>query len=312
MTEFELIRHIAASASRVRSDHMSGIGDDCAEYDMGNGDSLLFTTDILTENRHFSLGDITPEDLAYKSLAVNLSDIAAMGGHPEATLLSLAIPEEIDVNWRLRFLDAYVRESEARDVKLIGGDTCSSGSLLTISVTAIGRCASERIKRRSAATDGDFIYVSGMLGASAAGLRDIESGNTDSTFAKIHHRPRVYLEEGEFLSEFEQVHAMMDVSDGIASDLKHILHASHVGAMVEATNIPSVCDVETAVCGGEDYVLLFTVEWSGAEEMERKYHEKFGEKPYRIGRITSSPEEKITWLRDGTPIYPVWTGYEHF
>lgn len=312
MSEFGFIDSIRRAFASLPDNGFEGIGDDCAVYPTGGGESLLFTADMLNENIHFLRSASPAAAIGAKSLSVNVSDIAAMGGRPVATMLSLGLTEDAVGEWAEEFMRGYREASERCGATLIGGDTTLSESGITISVTAIGLCADGNIKRRSDAREGDIVFVNGKLGASAAGLRDILAGHADTPNARIHLNPVPQVEQGEWLGGQAGVHAMMDISDGVASDLVHILKASGVGASVDTERIPTDVSVEDAVCGGEDYRLLFTVAPSAAPEVERLYRERFGEEIYRIGRITGSDRRDIVWLKEGREISPDWHGFSHF
>ena len=193
---------------------------------------------------------------------------------------------------------------------LVGGDTTASDSGLVVNVTAIGRIADSHIKRRSDARPGDLIAVGGSLGESGAGLRDILAGRYDTPLAQIHRNPAPQVAEGIWLGERPEVHAMMDISDGIASDLRHILHRSGVGAEVDTECIPTPVDLETAVSGGEDYKLLFTVAPESANTLLSNYRLRFGDEFHFIGRITGG--NHLEWLRNGTPLPVDWQGFRHY
>lgn len=195
------------------------------------------------------------------------------------------------------------------DVALIGGDTTSSINGLVINVTVIGVAESGNIKRRSAATEGDKIYVTGVLGASGAGLKDILNGRYDTPNATLHKRPTPRVAEGEWLGARADVGAMMDISDGIASDLRHIMRCSGVGAAVELSAIPTDVEITDALCGGEDYELLLTVRGDEAV-FERDYLNRFGVKPFKIGEITK--EGSLRWLNDGVEDKREFMGFTHY
>ena len=315
MSEFGLIAQIKEMFSSLPSNGFEGIGDDCAVLDIGGGESLVFTTDALTEEVHFLRSASTPFEIGRKSLAVNLSDVAAMGAAPVATLLSLSLPADACGVWAEEFMRGYHDLSRRCGVMLVGGDTTSSHSGITINVTAIGRVRNENIKRRSAALAGDVVMVCGPLGGSAEGLRDILAGKNDTPFAAVHLNPDPRIREGLWLGARGEVHAMMDLSDGLASDLGHILEASGVAAEIETRLIPCVSDVATAVCGGEDYKLLFTAEASSERRLCEEFLSAFGYAPTVVGRITaaSSPSEcRIRWTENGRPVTPDWRGFTHF
>lgn len=313
MTEFGLIEYVAQLFGSVERQGWEAIGDDCTVLPIGGGEVLVITTDMLQEDVHFLRSATSARELGRKSLAVNLSDVAAMGVKPVAALLSLALPAELTEGWAKEFVDGFHSLAAEHSVALVGGDTTSSKSGVSINVVAIGRGRAECVKRRSSARVGDAIYVGGELGASALGLRDILSGEFDTRNAAIHRNPEPQVELGEWLGERGEVRAMMDLSDGLASDLCHILKLSGCGAEVDVDAVPAVGgDVEAAVCGGEDYKLLFTVDGSVAEQFERCFEQKFGYAPYRVGRVVASSEPQIVWLKSGQRITPSWRGFTHF
>ncbi len=251
-----------------------GIGDDCAVLPQREGRDTLVSTDMLVEGTHFLSGDIAPYDLGWKSAAVNLSDIAAMGGRPTATFLSLALPARLDAGWVEQFMDGYADVSGRFGAALLGGDTTASPDRICINVAVLGECPSGTARLRSHARSTDLVCVTSPLGDSAAGLRAILEGvERDADVRKLierHYRPTPRIDEGLELASNLCVHAMTDISDGIGSDLEHILEASGSVAEIDVDAIPlsaglqRVCKrfgwdpLELAVCGGEDYELLFT------------------------------------------------------
>ena len=262
MTEFGFIDHIKELFAALPDNGFEGIGDDCAVLPVGEGESLVFTTDMLAEGVHFLRPATSPRELGRKSLAVNLSDVASMGARPVGTLLSLSLPADTAGTWAEEFMLGYRELSEAFGVTLAGGDTTRSAAGITINVTAIGRIADAHIKRRSGARPGDAILVAGELGLSGAGLRDILAGRYDTPAAAAHRNPQPQVAEGIWLGARPEIHAMMDLSDGLASDIRHIMERSGVGAAIDIGRIPLAqgADVETAACGGEDYKLLLTAD----------------------------------------------------
>ena len=332
--EFELIGRIAASCHPERSEgsHPSGvlgIGDDCAVLPQREGLDTLVTTDLLIEGRHFLLADVTPEQLGWKSAAVNISDIAAMGGKPVASFLSIALPKGLAETfsegyasrenrscWIDRFMKGYSELCGKFGVPLLGGDTSASPSELFINVTVIGECPHGRALVRSSARPGDLICVTGPLGDSAAGLKLILENAKDASpeLVRRHYLPMPRVEEGIALRECPGVHAMMDISDGIASDLRHILEASGAGAEIELAEVPlsgemrAVCEergwdaAELAVSGGEDYELLVTM---APEALDRARNALNG-RLFVIGRIVEG--DGIRWI-GGNKEYK---GFTHF
>ncbi len=312
MTEFGFIDHIRTLFASLPGNGFEGIGDDCAVLPIGGGESLVFTADMLTEDVHFLRDATSAAELGRKALAVNLSDVAAMGARPVATLLSLALPADATDEWAAEFMRGYHAMSEEFGVALVGGDTTRSAAGITINVTAIGRIPDANIKRRGDALPGDILFTAGQLGASGAGLRDILAGCTDTPLAAVHRNPQPQVAEGVWLGAHPEVHAMMDLSDGLASDLRHILNSSGTGAEVETTVIPAAegTDLQTAACAGEDYKLLLTADAVSAECLAADFLAAFGTPLYPLGRITAS--KKLIWLRGGVPVELDWQGFTHY
>lgn len=313
--EFGLIDFIKTHFSVPEG--VAGIGDDCAVMPSGDGE-LLFTTDLLMEGVHFLRNESSPEDVGWKAAAVNLSDIAAMGGVPVATFLSIALPKDAQGEWAERFISGYAELSRRFDVPLLGGDTTSSLRDVAINVGVLGRAPYGKSVRRSGAVAGHSIYVTGNLGSSAGGLQAILKGwemtPEVSSLITSHMKPMPRLTEGQALLESGLVGAMMDVSDGIASDLRHILKASGVGASVDLDSLPmadelrSVClkygqDAhELAASGGEDYELLFTA--------PREIENLLDFPVYRIGEIV--PGDSLIWMWNGNAMDLDIKGFNHF
>ncbi|MEG1865179.1 MAG: thiamine-phosphate kinase [Alistipes sp.] len=312
MTEFGFIDQIKAMFASLPANNFEGIGDDCAILPLGNGESLVFTTDMLTEGVHFLRAATSARELGHKSLAVNLSDVAAMGARPVATLLSVALPVETTGAWAEEFMCGYRALSDRFGVALVGGDTTRSEMGITINVTAIGRIADSHIKRRRSAVVGDTIFTAGSLGASGTGLQDILAGAYHTAAADIHRTPQPQVDEGLWLGAREEVHAMMDLSDGLAADLPHILASSKVGAQIDVERIPVAegSDLRTAACAGEDYKLLFTASAEATEQLCNDFRAAFGTPLYPLGRITAT--QGLIWLKNGKSAPLDWHGFTHY
>ena len=312
MTEFGFIAHIQQLFAGIPDHGFEGIGDDCAVLPVGGGASLVFTADLLVEGVHFLRHAASAREIGRKSLAVNLSDVASMGAQPVATLLSIALPPDAAGTWAEEFMEGYRELSAEYSTALIGGDTTRSAAGITINVTAIGRIRDERIKRRSAARPGDRIFVGGELGASGTGLRDLLAGRLDTPAAAVHRNPQPQVAEGIWLGRHDAVHAMMDISDGLASDILHLLERSGTGAEIDLDRIPVAegSDLETAACAGEDYKLLFTVAADAAERLAAEFRDRFGSPIYPIGRITDSGG--LVWTRNEKPVPLDWHGFRHY
>ena len=315
--EFDFIEDIRNLFARVPNNGFEGIGDDCSVLPIGGDEALVFTSDMLNEGIHFLTDKSTAYQIGYKSLMVNVSDVAAMGTTPVATVLSLALPEERFGEWSEEFMKGYYAASKKYGVALVGGDTTKSESGVCVNVTAIGRAPLGNIKRRSAAEVGDVVMVTGKLGASAAGLRDVLEGKLDTKNAKIHLMPEALVAEGKWLGEQPEVHAMMDISDGIASDLQHILDNSKKGAVVKRVPVAEDATISDAFGGGEDYELLFTVDKHKADELAQRFEAKFGKPLYNIGRVVK-PNGDCYEIgieqEDGSIVHSTagWGGYHHF
>ena len=296
---------------------MLGIGDDCAVIPAGESE-FIYSTDMLMEGVHFLRDAASPEDIGWKSLAVNLSDIAAMGGTPIATFLSIALPKDAQGEWAERFIAGYAELSRKFNVPLLGGDTTSSLRDIAINVGVLGRASLGKSVKRSGAVVGQGIFVTGSLGDSAGGLQAILN-SWDKTpevesLIQSHIKPIPRIDEGQALMKTGLIGAMMDISDGIASDLRHILKASGVGAEVCLDMIPIsdnlkwICDkyaknaYALAVGGGEDYELLFTAPTC----IERLVDFQI----YKIGEIV--PGNSLIWMENGNVVDFDAKGFNHF
>jgi len=275
------------------------------------GLELALTTDMLVEGRHFT-ADVDPRSLGHKSLAVNLSDLAAMGAEPRFALLALALPAA-DAAWVESFAAGFFALADRHGVELVGGDTTRS-SIRTISITAIGELPSGVALYRAAAQPGDDIWVSGELGGAALALKrpDIAAA------AKRLHWPEPRVELGARLRGLAR--AAIDVSDGLAGDLGHIVERSQVGAVVEYERIPRAAAFQSlkderlerdcVLSGGDDYELLFT-----APSSKRAAIESLGRELdlalTRIGSIEQGDASLVVRDADGQPITHRG-GYDHF
>lgn len=269
ISEFGLIEKIASMFPAPEG--VLGIGDDCAVIPRGDGKDTLASTDLLTGGIHFLRDRIPPYELGWKAAAVNLSDIAAMGGKPVGTFLSLALPKDCDDAFITLMMEGYAEASRHYGTPLLGGDTCASAGELTLNVTVLGECPHGKALLRSSAKPGDGIYVTGTLGDSAAGLKALLEVLPEPELIQRHYHPVPRIEEGLRLAACDGAGAAMDLSDGLASDLRHILKASLCGASIDLKALPLSAELltfcrqygadplELALCGGEDYELLFTL-----------------------------------------------------
>ena len=325
--EFGLIARFSPPFLKGLGRSVTGIGDDCAVIPWRKDASLLVTTDMLVEGVHFLRAKIAPADLGAKSLAVNLSDIAAMAGAPRCAFVSLGLPADVPVAWVDGFFRGLGRLARLHGVSLLGGDTTRSPGPIVVNVAVLGTGSPGRIKRRSTARVGDVVAVTGTLGDSGAGLRvllgGLPVGRDERPLVAAHLRPRAHLEEGAWLGTRPAVHALMDVSDGIDSDLRRILEASGRGADVDVENIPlspflfAVCKrrgwspLDLALAGGEDYCLLTTIAAETFAPTAAAFMRRFGRPLFEIGRITGRKGVLVYRLR-GRPKEIRSRGFDHF
>lgn len=320
LDEFNLIDRIRRHAP-TGSDVLTGIGDDCAVLTPPPGEQLLVTSDLLLEGVHFRRDWTSPEDLGAKSVAVNLSDLAAMGAMPRYLLLGLGIPADFPEEDLDLLIRGFCRAATAYGVSLVGGDTCRAQQFLTVAVTAFGTAPAARIVRRSGAAAGESILVSGTLGESALALKLLQEHQVPAPqLAERHHRPVPRVELGQRLAAVG-VSAMIDISDGLLADLGHILRASSVGAELETAALPLSAPfrqaldhdpslLHLALSGGEDYELLLTAPDDKVARLQAAA--RTCKVPLTvIGRTLADPAE--FWLVDagGGRFMPELRGYQH-
>jgi thiamine-monophosphate kinase len=309
VNEFELIEKLTRSLPTNKT-VVTGSGDDCAVLDFGLPDKLLlFKTDAIVEGIHFKSSD-PPEQIGHKALARCLSDIAAMAGTPTTALVTIALSRNFDTAYIEAIYSGLNALARRYDVAIAGGETTTNPERMLISVALLGTVPRGKAVLRSGAEAGDAIFVSGELGGSLAGRH-------------LEFEPR--LTEARWLVEHFSIHAMIDMSDGLAGDLRHILKASHVGAELLTTSIPisraaklasraespAKPPLLAALTDGEDFELLFTVASKDAVTMLDAWKKEFPKLPLTcIGKITAG--EGIT-LRDKSGSRPLTAGgYEHF
>jgi thiamine-monophosphate kinase len=316
--EFGLIDLLARMAAMRDERLIIGIGDDAAAW-QGDNSIELATVDSFIQDVHYPSGLVPWPEIGSKALAVNLSDIAAMGGLPRYALVSLALPPDTEVDSVTALYTGLLRLAGEYGVTIVGGDT-SNAPLVVISITVLGSSPQKRLLTRSSAQAGELIAVTGNLGAAAAGLemltRKLEfESEAAARFQRAFFRPTPRLAEGQLLLE-QGVKTAIDISDGLVADLGQIGKASKVGARIEAEGVPveplvkaafSDRALELALTGGEDYELLFT---ASAEAIDRV--KKAAAIPITvIGEITAG--QGVTVVdRQGKPLEIGRAGWEHF
>jgi thiamine-monophosphate kinase len=299
-------------AVRVRNRAvLTGIGDDSAVLRIPAGHELLVTTDFSLEDVHFRRDWHPPEVVGRRCLVRGLSDIAAMGGEPLAAFLSLALPRDLRQHWVDRFLNGLLELAQQWKVSLAGGDTAQSKRGIQADIVVVGSVPKGRAVLRSGARPGDSIYVTGSLGASAAAIEKLRVGRVHSANYPQHFRPEPRIQVGKWLRVHKIASAMIDISDGLSTDLAHICQESRVGAVIDGETIPRAhvgkpsreVALDLALHGGDDYELLFT----SAKKVPVKVD---GVNVTRIGEVTSG--RGIVLFKAGHRKKLVPQGWEHF
>jgi thiamine-monophosphate kinase len=317
--EFALIERIATGRGGPAGPRvLRGVGDDCAVIEAGGGLLRLVTTDMLVEGVHFDLETTSPSDLGAKAMAVNLSDVAAMGGRPLEAYISLALPSKLELAWVERLYAGIDAQAAAAKVAVLGGDTTASGRDLVINVALVGEVQQGQALYRDGARPGDRVFVSGTLGEAAAGLHALQRGHGDEPAARglvtRQLLPQPHLEQAAQIAACGLASAMIDISDGLAADLGHICAASGVGCRLEQRLVEAATSEELraycrrgdldplqlALSGGEDYVLLLTGDPGLAGALA--LHE--------LGEITAE-EQRLLLCADGAAT-PLSGGWDHF
>jgi thiamine-monophosphate kinase len=311
--EFEFLNNLR------RKHNLTAIGDDCAILSNPHLKQSIISTDLIIEDIDFKRSWMNPKSLGHKALAVSLSDIAAMGGKPTWSMLSIGIPTDIwETNFVDEFYDGYLRLAKKFNVQLVGGDISKSPDKIVIDSIIGGEVSRNKAVLRSTANIGDLIFVTGQLGGASAGLRLLEDGFRYSDDEKRWRRnlilrqlsPWPQINDGEKLSKIAT--SMIDISDGLSSDLWHICEASNVGARIFADKIPIDKNLrsltksldeqlEFALNGGEDYELLFTVKPNKTKALSYAC----------IGEITENKDSvEIVVNGEGKPL--PHSGFQHF
>ncbi|CAG8998169.1 MAG: Thiamine-monophosphate kinase [Candidatus Celerinatantimonas neptuna] len=319
MGEFELIERFFASSTK-RPDVLLGIGDDAALIDVPAQHQLVVTTDTLVEGIHF-FADIPPAALGHKALAVNLSDLAAMGAEPRWVTLAITLPSA-RMEWLEQFCRGFFELAEYYNVTLIGGDTTRGP--LSITVTAHGVIPEGAAICRHRAKPGDWVYVTGTLGGSALALKYLQGlvhleHDVLHSLLKRHYYPQPRVLSGYGLRGVAS--SCIDISDGLLADLQHITNASHCSARLNLEQLPinpqvlANCDesqaFELALCGGEDYELCFTVseENKGSLDIALSYS---GVEYHCIGQLQLENEPVSLFLNDEPFELNRERGWDHF
>lgn len=318
MKEFELIKQFFSEQEVKRKDVLLGIGDDCAVITSTENQNIVVTTDTLVSGVHFPV-DTPAKAIGHKAVAVNLSDIAAMGAKPSWISLAITLPE-VDDQWLQEFSSGVFELCEYYNVQLIGGDTTQGP--LSITITAQGLTPEGKYLSRSGAKAGDWLYVTGELGDAALALKHIKEGvlTEPEIIAQVQDKldyPKPRVLAGQILREYAS--SAIDISDGLLSDLGHICQASNVGANVVLDAVPlseamkksQLFDdcIELALNGGDDYELLFTVNEDNKVGLETALSHT-GTTITCIGQINAS--QTISTTIDNKVVPIKGAGFQHF
>src|SRR5690349_20551474 len=333
-SEFDFIEALRQRAGPPGQSLVAGIGDDAAVLRSTPGKETVITADLLVEDIDFRRTTTPPYLLGHKALAVSLSDIAAMGARPLWSMISIGVPEDVwQTDFVERLYDGLLDLANRYGVQLIGGDTSRTNERIVIDSIVSGECAAKMAVMRSGARPGDQIFVTGSLGAAAAGLRLIERGAhlaeqnlADDDSQKLDHvllrqlRPEPRVGWGIVLGEERLATSMIDLSDGLSSDLNHLCTASNVGALIDASLLPidervvELCGrraldpLQLALHGGEDFELLFTVKPEHVARLPRRVD---GTQITRIGEVRAASEG--VKISEGARVWELNPGgWKHF
>ncbi len=313
LSEFEIIQQVFQQQKVDRQDVQLGIGDDAAVVEVPEGYGLAVSMDTLIAGVHFP-EDMKPKDIGYRALAVNLSDLAAMGAEPVWATLALTLPESNEA-WLKAFASGFFGLAHQYNVQLIGGDT--TRGQLSITVQAHGLLPKGKCLSRSGAEPGDQIYVTGTLGDAAAGLEFWKKSDHSFSWLKQRlARPEPRVVAGIELRNYAT--SAIDISDGLTADLGHILNYSNVGASISFEALPlslALCGVvelekarEYALVGGDDYELCFTVPMKDQQQIERQFSDRIT----LIGVVEANPGLRCLAKNGSEVDYKDLSGYQHF
>lgn len=325
--EFGLIARLTAGLPQP-ADVIVGVGDDAAVLDTGGDELIVATCDTQVEDTHFRLRHTNPHDIGRRALAVNLSDIAAMGARPRFALISLLLPPTLDVAILDGIYAGLRAEGAQYNVALVGGNIARNAERLIIDITLLGTAMRDRLLRRDSAKPGEVVMVTGSLGSAAAGLLVLEDEQLAAEIAPeslvgvlaAYRTPTPRVAAGQWLAQ-RGVTTGIDISDGLAADISHICHVSGVGVNIEAESLPIRPEVamiatragrqpqDLALFGGEDYELLFTVPADSADVLAQELFAATGVEATAIGTMSEGTTLTLSHQGKPSPLRP--TGWDH-
>ena len=315
--EFALIDRITRFGAQS-ADVLTGIGDDCAVLRLGDR-KLLISTDMAVEDIHFRRDLSSPYDIGYKCAAASLSDIAAMGGAPLYCLVALSCPKTTEVAFIEALYQGIANLNASYGMSLVGGDTTSAFDRITIDVQVIGEAKGTHVLRRKGAQGGDLLAVTNYLGMSAAGLKAMLAGHDVPELVTAHNRPSPRITEGQWLAAHDEVHAMIDISDGLVQDAGHLARINRLGINLLTENLkphPTLSKYcrennldakELMLTGGEDFELAFAVDASRHKELFSLFNQEIRTPLRVVGEFTHDWQGVRI---DGQPTE--LAGFEHF
>ncbi len=319
MDEFSLIENFIKPISQQPV--LLGRGDDCSVVELTEEICLIETTDCLVEDVHFRTRDFNFSELAYKAFAVNVSDIAAMGGRPRRAHLNLAVPASVTEDQFAAFFDSFYQVAELLGVALVGGDLSASPGPIFVNLHIAGEINKKEIKWRQGLGEPGVLCVTGPLGDSSAGFHCLENDWDEPALIKAHKRPPLEVAKGQWLAQQTAVQGMMDLSDGLASDLKRVKKGA---ISIESEKVPmslqllKFCEkrgldpLRWSLCGGEDYRLLLNCHKDHLDSLLIGYQEQFSEPLSVIGSVEESSQSTLTFLKNQKPFAFDWTPFQHF
>ncbi|MBN1785553.1 MAG: thiamine-phosphate kinase [Candidatus Methanofastidiosa archaeon] len=311
--EFALIRRLAEKQSINDPSIVKSIGDDCAVIDNGKEEYLLITADMIVENDHFNTRWYTPDQIGRKLVECNVSDIVSMGGWPKYGIVSMSIKKETELEFIDGLYNGIYQAASKHGFYVVGGDT-AHGTEMVFNMTIIGYVKKNLLRTRSMALVGDLICVTGRLGGSKAGLMMLSNGYNEHIDEHLNPVSRTRA-EGEAIARY--ANAMIDVSDGLGSEVAHICEESGVGARIYKENIPlsknalaaseilSSSPYDYALYGGEDFEIVFTIPENKIEALKRDFYDFTV-----VGKIVDESEGKSI-IDDGKEM-PIGSGFDHF